>query len=56
VAGRQVIDAGPLRTCRQLEPGTAVLVAINKGYRTHSGIALRNVNLTKSKRLAAAIA
>jgi predicted dinucleotide-binding enzyme len=24
------IDAGPLRTCRQLEPWTAVLITVNK--------------------------
>ena len=50
VAGRAGIDAGRLRMCRQLEPWTAVLIAVNRNYRTHSGIALRNVDPTRSRR------
>ena len=51
VVGKRGIDAGPLRACRQLEPWTAVLININKGYRTHSGIAVRNVGLERSHRM-----
>jgi 8-hydroxy-5-deazaflavin:NADPH oxidoreductase len=52
VSGRQGIDAGPLRMCRQLEPWTAVLISVNKHYRTHSGIAVRNVDPARSRRTA----
>ena len=38
VTGRDGIDAGKLRLARQLEPLTAVLISINKTYRTNSGI------------------
>jgi len=38
VTGRDGIDAGKLRLARQLEPLTAVLISINKRYKTHSGV------------------
>ncbi|MGA8256416.1 MAG: NADPH-dependent F420 reductase [Nocardioides sp.] len=38
VSGRPGIDAGALRLARQLEPLTAVLISINKRYKTHSGV------------------
>jgi len=38
VTGRAGIDAGALRLARQLEPLTAVLISINKGYKVRSGI------------------
>jgi hypothetical protein len=38
VTGRDGIDAGPLRLARQLEPLTAVLISINKRYKTRAGI------------------
>lgn len=38
VTGRDGIDAGKLRLARQLEPLTAVLISINKAYKTRSGI------------------
>ncbi|GAA1942117.1 NADPH-dependent F420 reductase [Nocardioides hwasunensis] len=38
VTGRTGVDAGRLRLARQLEPLTAVLISINKTYKTHSGI------------------
>jgi NADPH-dependent F420 reductase len=38
VTGRDGVDAGRLRLARQLEPLTAVLISINKRYKTHSGI------------------
>jgi 8-hydroxy-5-deazaflavin:NADPH oxidoreductase len=40
VTGRDGVDAGRLRLARQLEPLTAVLISINKRYRTRSGIAV----------------
>ena len=40
VTGRDGVDAGKLRLARQLEPLTAVLISINKRYRTRSGIAI----------------
>ena len=38
VVGREGIDAGKLRLARQLEPLTAVLISINRKYKTNSGI------------------
>lgn len=38
VTGRPGVDAGKLRLARQLEPLTAVLISINRAYKTHSGI------------------
>lgn len=38
VTGRSGIDAGKLRLARQLEPFTAVLISINRKYKTHSGL------------------
>lgn len=40
VTGGRGVDAGRLRLARQLEPLTAVLISVNKRYRTRSGIAL----------------
>jgi NADPH-dependent F420 reductase len=40
VGGRRGIDAGALRMSRYLEPMTAVLISINKKYRTHAGISV----------------
>ena len=37
VTGRDGVDAGRLRIARQLEPWTAVLISINKRYKTRSG-------------------
>jgi NADPH-dependent F420 reductase len=38
VTGRDGVDGGKLRLARQLEPLTAVLISINRRYKTHSGI------------------
>ncbi|MDR7084154.1 NADPH-dependent F420 reductase [Arthrobacter ginsengisoli] len=38
VTGRDGVDAGALRLARQLEPLTAVLISINKAYKTRSGV------------------
>lgn len=43
VTGRDGIDAGALRLARQLEPLTAVLISINKRYKTHSGVRISGV-------------
>jgi NADPH-dependent F420 reductase len=43
VTGRDGIDAGKLRLARQLEPLTAVLISINKAYKTNSGIRISGV-------------
>jgi NADPH-dependent F420 reductase len=40
VTGRDGVDAGRLRIARQLEPWTAVLISINKRYKTRSGTAI----------------
>jgi NADPH-dependent F420 reductase len=40
VTGRPGIDAGALRLARQLEPLTAVLISINKRYKTRAGVAI----------------
>jgi NADPH-dependent F420 reductase len=43
VTGKRGVDAGALRLARQLEPLTAVLISINKRYKTRSGIAISGV-------------
>jgi len=43
VTGKSGIDAGALRLARQLEPLTAVLISMNKRYKTRSGIAITGV-------------
>jgi NADPH-dependent F420 reductase len=43
VTGKKGIDAGALRLARQLEPLTAVLISMNKRYKTRSGVAITGV-------------
>jgi len=43
VTGRDGVDGGRLRLARQLEPLTAVLISINKRYKTRSGIAVSGI-------------
>lgn len=43
VTGKRGIDAGGLRLARQLEPLTAVLISMNKRYKTRSGVAITGV-------------
>lgn len=43
VTGNRGIDAGALRLARQLEPLTAVLININRRYKTRSGVAISGV-------------
>jgi len=38
VTGRVGVDGGKLRLARQLEPFTAVLISINRKYKTNSGL------------------
>lgn len=43
VTGKVGIDAGALRMTRKLEPLTAVLISLNKTYKTRAGIAITGV-------------
>jgi NADPH-dependent F420 reductase len=43
VTGRTGVDAGALRLARQLEPLTAVLISINKRYKTRSGVRISGI-------------
>ena len=43
VTGGRGIDVGALRLARHLEPFTAVLISVNKRYRTNSSVALTGV-------------
>lgn len=42
-AGRGGVDCGPLRNAKQIEAMTAVLISINKTYKTRSGLAIAGV-------------
>ncbi|ABL80341.1 reduced coenzyme F420:NADP oxidoreductase [Nocardioides sp. JS614] len=44
VTGRPGVDGGKLRLARVLEPFTAVLISINRKYKTHSGIRVTGLN------------
>jgi 8-hydroxy-5-deazaflavin:NADPH oxidoreductase len=44
LTGRQGIDAGPLRLARYIEPFTAVLISVNRRYRTQSGVVISHVD------------
>jgi predicted dinucleotide-binding enzyme len=43
VTSRAGVDAGRLRLARQLEPWTAVLISINKRYKTRSGTSISGI-------------
>ncbi|WP_019929616.1 NADPH-dependent F420 reductase [Nocardia sp. BMG111209] len=43
ITGRPGIDGGTLRVARQLEPLTAVLINVNRRYKTRSGLAVNGV-------------
>jgi NADPH-dependent F420 reductase len=49
VTGRPGVDGGKLRLARVLEPFTAVLISINRKYKTHSGIRVTGVERDSSK-------
>ena len=44
VTSRDGVDAGRLRIARQLEPWTAVLISINKRYKTRSGTSISGLS------------
>lgn len=44
VTGRVGIDGGKLRLARQLEPFTAVLISINRKYKTHAGVRITGID------------
>ncbi|NYJ02599.1 hypothetical protein HNR19_003297 [Nocardioides thalensis] len=44
VTGRVGIDGGKLRLARQLEPFTAVLISINRKYKTHAGLRITGLD------------
>ena len=44
VTGRRGIDVGALRLASQLEPLTAVLIGINRRYKTRSGVAIVGID------------
>ena len=46
VTGRPGVDVGALRQARVLEPFTAVLIAVNRRYKTRAGVLLTHVDLT----------
>ena|SRR5688572_12599890 len=47
VTGRPGVDVGPLRQARVLEPFTAVLIAVNRRYKTRAGVQLTHVDLSR---------
>jgi hypothetical protein len=44
VTGRVGVDGGKLRLARQLEPFTAVLISINRKYKTHAGVRITGLD------------
>lgn len=44
VTGRPGIDGGKLRLARVLEPFTAVLISVNRKYKTHAGIRITGLD------------
>ncbi|TNM40361.1 NADPH-dependent F420 reductase [Nocardioides albidus] len=44
VTGRPGVDGGKLRLARVLEPFTAVLISINRKYKTHSGLRITGLD------------
>jgi hypothetical protein len=49
VTGRPGVDVGALRQARVLEPFTAVIIAINKKYRTRAGVLMTHVDPTRAR-------
>ena len=47
VTGRPGVDVGALRQARVLEPFTAVLIAVNRRYKTRAGVLLTHVDLAR---------
>ncbi|GGM63256.1 NAD(P)-binding domain-containing protein [Dactylosporangium sucinum] len=51
VTGGRAVDAGRLRLARQLEPLTAVLISVNKRYKTRSGVAITGLTQAPQERV-----
>ena len=49
IPGVRGVDAGPLRLARILEDWTSVLLSVNRGYRTNSGVRLTDVDPDRRK-------
>jgi hypothetical protein len=47
VTGRPGVDVGALRQARVLQPFTAVLIAVNRRYKTRAGVLLTHVHLAR---------
>lgn len=56
VTGRPGVDVGALRQARVLEPFTAVLIAVNKRYKTRAGVLLTHVDVAAGRAREGAIA
>ncbi|GAA1566907.1 NADPH-dependent F420 reductase [Dactylosporangium maewongense] len=53
VTGGRGVDAGRLRLARQLEPLTAVLISVNKRYKTRSGVSITGLTQASHERVPA---
>jgi hypothetical protein len=51
VPGCRGVDAGPLRTARQLEGFTAVIVGINRRHKIHAGLRISRLGDDRRRRL-----
>ena len=51
IPGCRGVDAGPLRTSRQLEGFTAVIVGINRRHKIHAGLRITRLGDDKRRRL-----
>jgi NADPH-dependent F420 reductase len=49
IPGVRALDAGPLRLAHILEDWTAVLLAVNRGYRTNTGVRLTELDPRKRR-------
>ena len=47
VTGRPGVEVGALRQARVLEPLTAVIIAVNKRYKTRAGVLMTHVDPTR---------
>ena len=50
IPGVRAVDAGPLRLSRHLEGMTAVLLSVNRAYRTVTGVHLTGLDTTRAPR------
>ena len=49
VTGRPGVEVGALRQARVLEPFTAVIIAVNKRYKTRAGVLMTHVDPTRAR-------